>query len=38
MGQAVHIMDRDNNVIYWNRSAERLYGFSAAELLVKMVV
>ncbi|CAM8887513.1 unnamed protein product [Rhodiola kirilowii] len=38
MGQAVHIMDRDNNVIYWNRSAERLYGFSAAEALGQNVV
>uniref|UniRef100_A0A7N0T279 non-specific serine/threonine protein kinase n=1 Tax=Kalanchoe fedtschenkoi TaxID=63787 RepID=A0A7N0T279_KALFE len=38
MGQAVHIMDRDNNVIYWNRSAERLYGYSAAEALGQNVV
>ncbi|CAM8991699.1 unnamed protein product [Rhodiola kirilowii] len=38
MGQAVHIIDRDNNVIYWNRSAERLYGYSLAEALGQDVI
>ncbi|XP_021774294.1 tyrosine-protein kinase receptor UFO-like [Chenopodium quinoa] len=35
MGQAVHIFDLDTRIIYWNRSAEELYGYSAAEALGK---
>ncbi|XP_057546319.1 serine/threonine-protein kinase 1-like [Amaranthus tricolor] len=35
MGQAIHIFDLNNLVIYWNRSAESLYGYSAAEALGK---
>ncbi|ONK78744.1 uncharacterized protein A4U43_C02F21970 [Asparagus officinalis] len=33
MGQAVHIFDLDGRIIYWNRSAEHLYGFSSSEAL-----
>ncbi|MQL87017.1 hypothetical protein Taro_019552 [Colocasia esculenta] len=33
MGQSVHIFDLEGRIIYWNRSAENLYGFSANEAL-----
>ncbi|KAM0045693.1 putative protein kinase TKL-CTR1-DRK-2 family [Helianthus debilis subsp. tardiflorus] len=33
MGQAVHIFDLNGNIIYWNRTAEELYGYTAAEAL-----
>ncbi|GMP76319.1 hypothetical protein CsSME_00033054 [Camellia sinensis var. sinensis] len=33
MGQAVHIFDLDIRIIYWNRTAELLYGYSSAEAL-----
>ncbi|KAL3508172.1 hypothetical protein ACH5RR_033554 [Cinchona calisaya] len=33
MGQSVHIFDLNGRIIYWNRSAENLYGYSAAEAL-----
>ncbi|XP_020240831.1 probable serine/threonine-protein kinase DDB_G0272254 [Asparagus officinalis] len=33
MGQSVHIFDLDGRIIYWNRSAENLYGFSPSEAL-----
>ncbi|XP_062108799.1 uncharacterized protein LOC133819543 [Humulus lupulus] len=33
MGQAVHIFDLSGRIIYWNRTAENLYGYSAAEAL-----
>ncbi|KAL2921134.1 putative serine/threonine-protein kinase SIS8 [Bienertia sinuspersici] len=33
MGQSVHIFDNSDRLIYWNRSAESLYGYSAAEAL-----
>lgn len=33
MGQAVHIFDLNCRIIYWNRTAENLYGYSAAEAL-----
>ncbi|XP_072995108.1 uncharacterized protein [Typha latifolia] len=33
MGQSVHIFDLDGRIIYWNRSAETLYGYSASEAL-----
>ncbi|KAH6833076.1 PAS domain-containing protein tyrosine kinase family protein [Perilla frutescens var. hirtella] len=33
MGQSVHIFDLNCRIIYWNRSAENLYGYSAAEAL-----
>ncbi|CAI9779722.1 unnamed protein product [Fraxinus pennsylvanica] len=31
MGQSVHILDFSGLIVYWNRSAENLYGYSAAE-------
>uniref|UniRef100_A0A1D1YKK8 non-specific serine/threonine protein kinase n=1 Tax=Anthurium amnicola TaxID=1678845 RepID=A0A1D1YKK8_9ARAE len=31
MGQSVHIYDLDGLIIFWNRSAEHLYGFSETE-------
>ncbi|XP_038719120.1 uncharacterized protein LOC120011982 isoform X3 [Tripterygium wilfordii] len=33
MGQSVHIFDLTGRIIYWNRTAEHLYGYSAAEAL-----
>ncbi|KAG6664181.1 hypothetical protein CIPAW_02G074800 [Carya illinoinensis] len=33
MGQSVHIFDLNGRIIYWNRTAENLYGYSAAEAL-----
>ncbi|XP_074283956.1 uncharacterized protein LOC141608509 [Silene latifolia] len=33
MGQAVHIYDLEGQVFYWNRSAENLYGYTAAEAI-----
>ncbi|KAG8370526.1 hypothetical protein BUALT_Bualt14G0126000 [Buddleja alternifolia] len=38
MGQSVHILDLNCRIIYWNRSAENLYGYSAAEALGQDVV
>lgn len=35
MGQSVHIFDLDGRVIYWNLSAEQLYGYTASEALGK---
>ncbi|PQQ20387.1 myosin light chain kinase smooth muscle [Prunus yedoensis var. nudiflora] len=35
IGQSVHIFDLNGHIIYWNKSAENLYGFSAAEALGK---
>ncbi|VAI28354.1 unnamed protein product [Triticum turgidum subsp. durum] len=31
--QSVHILDLDGRIIYWNRSAENLYGYPASEVL-----
>nr|XP_043614171.1 dual specificity protein kinase splB-like [Erigeron canadensis] len=33
MGQSVHIYDLEGHIIYWNRMAENLYGYTAAEAL-----
>ncbi|KAB5538379.1 hypothetical protein DKX38_015912 [Salix brachista] len=33
VGQSVHIFDHSGRIIYWNRTAENLYGYSAAEAL-----
>ncbi|KAK7388003.1 hypothetical protein VNO78_22803 [Psophocarpus tetragonolobus] len=33
MGHSVHILDLNCRVIYWNRSAENLYGYTAEEVL-----
>ncbi|GMI80200.1 hypothetical protein like AT3G06620 [Hibiscus trionum] len=33
MGQAVHIFDISGHIVYWNQTAEKLYGYSAAEAL-----
>lgn len=33
LGQSVHIFDLDGRIIYWNRTAECLYGYSASEAL-----
>ncbi|GAA0142594.1 non-receptor serine/threonine protein kinase [Lithospermum erythrorhizon] len=35
MGQSVHIFDLDCKIIYWNRSAELLYGYLPSEALGK---
>ncbi|KAL4592416.1 hypothetical protein LXL04_005410 [Taraxacum kok-saghyz] len=35
MGQSVHIFDLNGHIIYWNRMAENLYGYSASEALGK---
>ncbi|XVF38869.1 hypothetical protein REPUB_Repub20aG0139400 [Reevesia pubescens] len=33
MGQSVHIFDLSGRIIYWNRTAEKVYGYLAAEAL-----
>ncbi|KAK9161751.1 hypothetical protein Syun_008092 [Stephania yunnanensis] len=33
MGQSVHVFDLSGRIIYWNRTAENLYGYSASEAL-----
>ncbi|XP_061990277.1 serine/threonine-protein kinase STY46-like isoform X1 [Rosa rugosa] len=42
IGQSVHAMDRSGRIIYWNRSAEKLYGYSPEEALgqvsIKLIV
>lgn len=35
IGEAVIISDRDENIIFWNASAERMFGFSPDEALGK---
>jgi len=37
LGQAVHILDLQGNVIYWNRCAEHLYGYPASEAIGRNV-
>ena len=38
VGQAVIATDLQSNVIYWNREAERIYGWSSAEAMGKNIV
>jgi PAS domain S-box-containing protein len=38
MGEAVLAIDREGTVSYWNPAAERLFGFSAEELLGKSIL
>ncbi|XP_078446651.1 uncharacterized protein LOC144715584 [Wolffia australiana] len=38
IGQSVHVSDVDGRIIYWNRAAEHLYGFSATEALGQKVI
>ncbi|CAN6467949.1 unnamed protein product [Victoria cruziana] len=42
MGQSVHVLDLNGRIIYWNRTAEKVYGYSASEALgqdaVKLLV
>ncbi|RZC62249.1 hypothetical protein C5167_023979 [Papaver somniferum] len=33
MGQALHIVDQDGLIVYWNRAAAQIYGYSASEAL-----
>ncbi len=33
IGDALYVVDRDQNIVFWNRQAERLTGFAAAEVL-----
>ncbi|RLN01048.1 dual specificity protein kinase shkD isoform X2 [Panicum miliaceum] len=33
LGQSVHILDLDGRIIYWNQSAENLFGYPASEAL-----
>ncbi|TVU04825.1 hypothetical protein EJB05_47960, partial [Eragrostis curvula] len=33
LGQAVHVLDLQGNILYWNRNAEHLYGYSASEAI-----
>ncbi|XP_042492773.1 uncharacterized protein LOC122072253 [Macadamia integrifolia] len=33
LGQSVHIFDLNGRIIYWNQTAEHLYGYSASEAL-----
>jgi PAS domain S-box-containing protein len=35
LGEAVIISDRDENILFWNPSAERIFGFTAEEALGK---
>jgi PAS domain S-box-containing protein len=35
LGEAVIISDRDENILFWNASAERIFGFTLEEALGK---
>jgi PAS domain S-box-containing protein len=35
---AIFVLDSDNHIIYWNKSAERIYGWTAAEAAGKSVI
>ncbi len=34
---AIHVTDLDTRIIYWNKSAERLYGWTAQEVMGRLV-
>ncbi|KAI3864942.1 hypothetical protein MKX03_032231 [Papaver bracteatum] len=38
VGWALHIFDLDGLVVYWNRAAEQLYGYSASEALGRNII
>ncbi|KAI3961671.1 hypothetical protein MKW92_015599 [Papaver armeniacum] len=38
MGRSIHIFDSSGLLIYWNRSAEKLYGYSASEALGQSIL
>ena len=38
MGQSVHIIDLNGRIIYWNRIAEKLYGYSIEEALGQQAI
>ncbi|KAL8481346.1 hypothetical protein ACS0TY_027745 [Phlomoides rotata] len=38
MGQSVHVLDINNRIIYWNRMAENIYGYSPEEALGRDVI
>uniref|UniRef100_A0A7N0TSM1 non-specific serine/threonine protein kinase n=1 Tax=Kalanchoe fedtschenkoi TaxID=63787 RepID=A0A7N0TSM1_KALFE len=37
MGQSVHIMDCNYHIVYWNKSAQSLYGYTREEAIGKTV-
>ena len=38
IGEAVIISDRDENILFWNASAERIFGYSSGEALGKTLI
>ena len=38
MGQSVHIIDLNGRIIYWNRTAKKLYGYSVEEALGQQAI
>jgi PAS domain S-box-containing protein len=38
VGQAVIVTDPEGKVTYWNRAAERLYGWSAKEVMSSLIM
>ncbi|KAI3837218.1 hypothetical protein MKX03_027431 [Papaver bracteatum] len=38
LGQSIHIFDSSGLLIYWNQSAEKLYGYSASEALGQSIL
>ncbi|KAI3931138.1 hypothetical protein MKX01_029328 [Papaver californicum] len=38
MGQAIHVIDDKGLILYWNRAAEDLYGYSASEAICQDVL
>ncbi|KAI3913497.1 hypothetical protein MKW98_003976 [Papaver atlanticum] len=37
MGQGLHIIDQEGLIVYWNRAAEQIFGYSASEALGKNI-